>query len=110
MKCPECNSENSDNARFRGDCGTRLPSPEESPASPTKTLKAQKEELTTGRLWLGHLYAKSFYMLGKIYEKKERIRDARENYEKFLELWKDADPGIPEVADTKNRLASLQNQ
>jgi hypothetical protein len=60
MKCPECNSENSDNARLCGDCGTRLPSPEESPASPTKTLKAQKEELTTGRLWLGHLYAKSF--------------------------------------------------
>jgi len=66
--------------------------------------------LTTGRLWLGDLYAKSFYMLGKIYEKKEMIRDARENYEKFLELWKDADPGIPEVTDAKKRLEALQNQ
>jgi len=45
MKCPECNSENSDNTRFCGDCGTRLPSPEESSASPTKTPEAQKEEL-----------------------------------------------------------------
>ena len=45
MKCPECNSENPDNTRFCGDCGTRLPYPEESPASPTKTLEIQKEEL-----------------------------------------------------------------
>jgi hypothetical protein len=49
-------------------------------------------------------------MLGKIYEKKERLRDARENYEKFLELWKDADPGIPEVTDAKKRLEALQSQ
>ena len=110
MKCPKCDFENPDTQRFCGDCGIRLPSQEESPASPTKTLEAQKEELTTGRLWLGDLYAKSFYMLGKIYEKKEMIRDARENYEKFLELWKDAGPGIPEVTDAKKRLASLQGQ
>ncbi len=110
MKWPECNSENSDNTRFCGDYGTRLPSPEESPGSPQKTIEAQKEELTTGRLWLGDLYAKSFYMLGKIYEKKEMTKEARENYEKFLELWKDADPGIIEVSIAKKRLASLQSQ
>ncbi len=110
MKYPECNSENSDNARFCGDCETRLPSPEESPAFPTKTLEVQKEELTTGRLWLGDLYARSFYMLGKIYEKKEMIRDAREHYEKFLDLWKDADPGLPEVTEAKKRLETLKSQ
>lgn len=55
MKCSECNSENPDNTRFCGDCGTRLPSPEESPAFPTKTLEVQKKELTTGRLWSGSL-------------------------------------------------------
>jgi tetratricopeptide (TPR) repeat protein len=66
--------------------------------------------MTTGRLWLGDLYAKSFYMLGKIYEKKEMIREAMENYEKFLELWKDADPGIIEVSAAKKRLASLKSQ
>jgi tetratricopeptide (TPR) repeat protein len=66
--------------------------------------------MTTGRLWHGDLYANSFYMLGKIYEKKEMTKEAMENYEKFLELWKDADPGIPEVEDAKKSIEALQSQ
>jgi tetratricopeptide (TPR) repeat protein len=63
--------------------------------------------LTTGRQRYGDIYAKSFYWLGKIAEDQKDKARARRNYEKFLDLWKDADPGQPEVDDAKARLAAL---
>ena len=64
--------------------------------------------LTYGRLYNGDIYAKSFYNLGKIYEEQENTPKAIEFYEKFLNLWKDADPGMAEVDDAKKRLAGLK--
>ncbi len=64
--------------------------------------------LTTGRLVYGDIYARAFYSLGRIAEQKGDHASARGSYEKFLSLWKDADPGLPEVEDAKRRLASLQ--
>jgi hypothetical protein len=46
-------------------------------------------------------------MLGKIAEQHRDKARARENYGKFLDLWKDADPGLPEVEDAKRGLAAL---
>ena len=48
--------------------------------------------------------------VGKIYEDKGWKGKAIERHEKFLDLWKDADPGIPEVEDAKKRLARLNRQ
>ncbi|MGD9346843.1 MAG: protein kinase, partial [Candidatus Aminicenantes bacterium] len=64
--------------------------------------------LTIGRLHWGYEYAKSLYTLGKIFEEKGWKGKAIEHYEKFLDLWKDADPGIAEVDDAKERLAGLR--
>jgi len=66
--------------------------------------------LTNGRMWKGDIYAKSFYMLGMIYEQKGWKGKVIEHYEKFLDLWKDADPGIAEVENTRKRLIALRNQ
>ena len=64
--------------------------------------------LTTGRFDCGDVYARSFYMLGIIAEKKGDKAAAIERYDKFLDLWKDADPGIPEVEVAKKRRAGLK--
>jgi len=63
--------------------------------------------LTYSRIWDGDIYAKSFYMMGMIYERMGKKAEAIENYSRFLELWKDADPGIPEVIDAKKRLEAI---
>jgi tetratricopeptide (TPR) repeat protein len=63
--------------------------------------------LTTGRMFYGDVYAKSFYMLGKIYEQQGNKGRAIEYYEKLLDLWRGADSGIAEVEDAKSRLSEL---
>ena len=63
--------------------------------------------LTIGRHHCADLYAKAFYMLGRIYEQQGNRIQAIENYERFLSLWKDADPGITEVEDARKRQAGL---
>jgi tetratricopeptide (TPR) repeat protein len=75
--------------------------------------KAQEEykkiiNLTTGRVYYGDIYARSYYMLGKIHEQQGDTAKAIEHYEKFLDLWKDADPGLAEVEDARKRLAGLR--
>jgi len=48
------------------------------------------------------------YRLAKLFEQKGLKEEAKKGYAKFLELWKDADPGISELADAKKRLALLR--
>ncbi len=62
-----------------------------------------------GRWEWGEIYAKSFYKLGIIADELGDKREARKQYTRFLDLWKDADPGLPEVEDAKAKLGSLKN-
>ena len=53
---------------------------------------------------------KANYLLGLAYEKSGWNQKAAEKYQEFLEIWKNADPGISEVEDAKQRLAQLKKK
>ncbi len=74
-----------------------------------KALEEYKKisSMAFSRIWDGDIYARSFYMMGVIYERMGRKAKSTENYRRFLELWKEADPGIPEVNDARKRLEAI---
>ena len=60
---------------------------------------------STQSLWPQTLIRKA-----RAYEKLGRSDEAIEAYEELLDLWKDADVGIPEHEDAINRLAALKQE
>ena len=64
--------------------------------------------LTTGRLFYGDIFARSLYMLGKICQKKGQSQEAIKHYARFIKLWEQSDPGIPELEDANQRLNNLR--
>ena len=48
------------------------------------------------------------YYLGLAYERSGWNRKAIEQYERFLEIWKQADPILVEVKDARERLERLK--
>jgi tetratricopeptide (TPR) repeat protein len=52
--------------------------------------------------------AKAYYLLGLAYEQSGWNKKAIEQYEEFLEIWSDADPGVREVEDARQRLSRLR--
>jgi len=58
--------------------------------------------------WHSLTYARGFYLLGKIYEQKGNPKLAIENYEKFLDFWKNGDQDLPDLIEAKTRLTKLK--
>ncbi len=50
------------------------------------------------------------YRLARICEQKGKVEQAVAEYRRFLDLWKDADKGLPEVTDAQNRLRDLMRR
>jgi tetratricopeptide (TPR) repeat protein len=64
--------------------------------------------LTIGRIYPGHIYAQSFYYLGKIYQNKGWDGKAIESYLKFLDLWKNADYDFRQIGEARKQLDILE--
>ena len=55
-------------------------------------------------------YSRQFYLLGKVNEGLDEKQEAINAYQKFLNIWKNADENLPEKIDAQKRLANLLNQ
>jgi len=78
----------------------------------TQRSYEQIQSLKVPNLWAANalIYVRSYYKLGKVLERQGDKAGAAARYRKFLDLWKDADPCLPEVEDARRRLAGLKSQ
>ncbi len=69
-----------------------------------KLLRRYSEGRATKPIWA----VKAYYYSGLAYEESGRHQKAIEQYEEFLDIWDDADPGITEVKEARARLIRLR--
>jgi tetratricopeptide (TPR) repeat protein len=59
------------------------------------------------RAWQMLLDVRNHFYLGEAYERSGWQKKAAEQYRTFLDIWEDADDGLPEIAEAARRLAKL---
>ncbi|MGB7063275.1 MAG: tetratricopeptide repeat protein [Candidatus Zixiibacteriota bacterium] len=52
-------------------------------------------------------YAQSHHLLGRIHQKKGELEKARHHFQRFVEIWKEADEHLPQLKVAKKQLETL---
>jgi tetratricopeptide (TPR) repeat protein len=52
-------------------------------------------------------YAESHYLLGQIHQEKGEIEKAKYHFQRFVEIWKEADENLPQLVDAQKQLETL---
>ena len=103
LKCPKCQADNPDSARFCNSCATPLIPSEELPISHTKTLETPAEELRRGTTFAGRyeiIEELGKGGMGAVY----RVEDKKIGQEVALKLIK------PEIASDKKTITRFSNE
>jgi serine/threonine protein kinase/tetratricopeptide (TPR) repeat protein len=103
IKCPKCQAENSETAKFCSNCAASLQSPEKIPAPPTETLQMPVKELTTGSTFAGRYQVIEELGkggMGRVY----KVFDAKIKEKVALKLIK------PEVASDKETIERFNSE
>ncbi len=74
------------------------------------TLENQLATLNNWRLCWGSWNVEMHYYLGFAYEQTDRFEEAITQYEKFLEIWNEADSGLELIDLASNRLQILKSR
>jgi tetratricopeptide (TPR) repeat protein len=107
------------NAAYKADVGPEISGPLRAQAfdlanEPDSAIADFEKYTDTidGLVWTRRFfYAGSFKRLGELYEAKGNTAKAIENYSKFIDLWKDADPELqPSVKQARARLEELKKK
>jgi serine/threonine-protein kinase len=103
MKCPKCQSDNTDTARFCSNCAALLTAAQEAQPSFTKTLETPVDELTRGTLFADRyeiIEELGRGGMGAVY----RVEDTKAKEEVALKLIK------PEIAADKKTIERFRNE
>jgi tetratricopeptide (TPR) repeat protein len=76
---------------------------------PAEAIAIYRALLTPGpqQKWTAMLEPRYVLALARLLEKSGEREAARTEYQRFLDLWKEADAGVPELAEARTRVAAL---